>query len=113
MSEHKQAAIYVRTFPGQSADDPSCQFQDTAAKKYCERNGFQIVNTYTDVGKSAQDERPSFVQMLEDAKAGRFDTIVTFQEDRLYRGVCPAMDEMTELERSGKIKVELVVDGHE
>ena len=109
----KRAVIYVRTYPGQSPDDPTFTHQRTVADAYCVRNGYEIVSTYEDIGKSAYDERPRFAQMLEDARAGKFDTIVVFQEDRLYRGEDQAMQTIDELVKGGVVTIEEVVEGHE
>jgi DNA invertase Pin-like site-specific DNA recombinase len=51
--------------------------------------------------------------MLNDADAGRFDVIIAWREDRLYRGVNRAMLEISERVKAGIISVELVKEHYD
>ncbi len=81
-----RAALYAR-LAATPQDLRSLSDQITLAKSYAERNGFTIVDTYEDLGKSGAStlNRAEFQRMVLDAKAKRFDVIVTESLDRLSR----------------------------
>ncbi len=80
----EKAAIYKRV----STKDQDEENQDPAIKEYIKAQGYEIVKTYQDHGKSAfkaDVKRPEFDQMIEDAKDGLFNVIVVFNRDRFSR----------------------------
>lgn len=78
-------------------------------KQFCEQKGHTVIDTYTDAGKSASisdtddlnqavknglfvnnfniNKRPGFKRLLEEAPSKKFDAIVFFKWDRLFRDV--------------------------
>ena len=51
-------------------------------KHSADNYGVQLIEVYVDHAYSAETERPAFEQMLEDAKNGRFDCIITKSIER-------------------------------
>lgn len=101
----KRAVIYVRVSSERQADDdktsPITQEQD--CRDLCERQGYEVLKIYRDIEKyrvrgrltepsGSRADRPGYKQMLEDARAGHFDIIIGWREDRLYRGFRPMID---------------------
>jgi DNA invertase Pin-like site-specific DNA recombinase len=67
---------------GYSLDD-----QDRSTRELAERDGYEIVATYTDVLSGADPDRDGFNRMLDDAIAGRFERIYIAALDRFGRDV--------------------------
>lgn len=109
----KRAARYIRTAPNQVYYERILSYQDAQTTAYCRAHEYEVVDTYIDIDKFAHENRPDFQRMLDDARQGKFDVIVAIHEDRLYRGICPAMIAVADLVRDGKVLVELVVEGYE
>lgn len=51
-------------------------------KHSADKYGVQLIEVYVDHAYSAETERPAFGQMLEDARNGRFDCIITKSIER-------------------------------
>ena len=77
-----RVAVYAR-FSCDKQRDESIEDQVNEAQKYCIEHGYVIVNVYPDYAISGRsDERPQFLQMIEDAKKGMFDTVLVWKMDR-------------------------------
>jgi site-specific DNA recombinase len=80
----KRAATYIRMSTDDQEGSPERQRQQVLP--YCQRNGYAVVREYVDEGlRGWDDTRPSFVQMLNDARKGMFDVIVIDERSRLMR----------------------------
>ncbi len=118
----KRAAIYARVSSERQAaeDRVSIESQLGDCERHCQQRGYQIEARYVDKEKyrvrgklvqpSAQrKDRPQYVAMLTAARAGEFEVIVAWKEDRLYRGMFAAMPFAEMLDEMGKrLDVELV-----
>lgn len=113
-----RAVIYRRTSTERQGERVSPVVQLSDCETYAKEHGYTVVAVYSDVerykvrGKPVEPsgtrtDRPGFAQMLADGEAGGYDVLIAWKEDRLYRGVKPAVlvDEMIE---SAGIRVELV-----
>lgn len=118
MNGHKRAAIYVRVSREIQAEKVSPEVQETDCRAYCEQRGYEVVAVYRDtekyrVGKrmiepsGTRADRPALKQMLSDARACKFEVIVGWREDRIYRGSRPMLDVLDCIEEA-KIDIELV-----
>jgi DNA invertase Pin-like site-specific DNA recombinase len=114
----KRAAIYIRVSSEGQADKVSPIAQTADCRELCEHKGYQVVEVYEDtekyrVGKrlvepsGTRADRPQLKRMLADARAGRFDVIVAWREDRLYRSSRPMVDVIDMLDET-KVDIELV-----
>ena len=105
----KRAAVYLRVSTGRQAEnDVSLPSQRELTTKFCEGQGWSVVEEYVEPGASATDDRrPVFQRMLEDARSPdrRFDVICVYAFSRFYRN--GAEMEMT-IRRLRKCGVEVV-----
>lgn len=94
----KLAAIYVRTSSEHQGEGASPEEQERDCRRLAEERGLEVVAVYRDVTRyrvkkrmvdpsGTRADRPGLVAMLNDARAGKFDTILAWREDRLYRGM--------------------------
>jgi len=118
----KRAAIYARvSSERQAADDRvSIEVQLADCEASCKEKGFIVVDRYVDREKyrvrgrlvqpsGQRKDRPQYRKMLKDALKGKFDVIVAWKEDRLYRGMYAAMPFSEILDELGrKLHIELV-----
>lgn len=113
----KRAAIYVRTSTERQGQKISPKTQEDDCKELCERKGYRVAGIYADsekyrVGRKLMEpsgtraDRPALKRLLADARAGRFDVIVAWREDRLYRSYRPMLDVLDCLDETG-IDIEL------
>ena len=62
------------------------EFQEQDIKTFCLRNGFDLVKIFLDDGYSgASTNRPGFQEMMGWAREKRFDVLVVWKLDRLFR----------------------------
>lgn len=88
MTPRKQTNVRVGRYLRVSTDAQQVALQDDETLKVIETRGWQLVETYTDHGVSgARTSRPGLDKMLEDARRGRFDLIVCWKADRMYRSL--------------------------
>jgi site-specific DNA recombinase len=115
---NKLAAIYVRTSSEHQAEKASPDEQERDCRALAEQQGLIVAAVYRDieryrVGRRLVDpsgtraDRPGLVAMLNDATAGKFDVILAWKEDRLYRGL-RAMLAVLEVIQEKKLNVLLV-----
>lgn len=82
----KRAAIYARYSAGPNQTDVSIEGQEKACSAYIDRQGYVFTGMYADRHISGRtDRRPRFQEMVDDARAGRFDVVVVYSLDRFSR----------------------------
>ena len=85
----KRAALYLRVSTGrQAAGDISIPSQRDLTTRYCESQGWTVVDEFTEPGASATDDkRPVFQRLMEATKSPdrRFDVICVHSFSRFYR----------------------------
>ena len=80
-----KAAAYAR-YSSDNQRDESIDAQLRAIREYCEKNNIQLVKIYTDEARSATtDDRPGFLQMIQDSALGLFDVVIVHKLDRFSR----------------------------
>ena len=78
----KRAAVYLRV----STAEQSVSTQEHAVKRYCELQGWAIVEVFRDEGVSGSaDHRPALDRLKEEIACDRFDVVVVWKFDRLAR----------------------------
>ena len=81
----KKAVAYAR-YSSDNQRDESIEGQIRAIREYCQNNNMQLVKIYTDEARSATtDDRPGFLQMIQDSSLGLFDVVVVHKLDRFSR----------------------------
>lgn len=81
----QKAAAYAR-YSSDNQREESIEAQLRAIREYCERNRIQLVKIYTDEARSATtDDRPGFLQMIQDSSKGLFSAVIVHKLDRFSR----------------------------
>ena len=126
---NEQRGIYIRvSSERQAADDKeSIPSQIKGCKELCERRGYPIYDIYRDdqdyvathgrsngkmvAPSSKRRDRPEYLRMIADLKAGKIKGVVAWKWDRLGAGpgIYPLMDAIEEV--SHPITIETVTEG--
>ena len=100
-----RVALYIRvTSEEQARHGLSLQEQRDALIRYAKANKMTVVGIYEDAGISARKpykKRPALLQLLDDCKAGKVDTILFIKLDRWFRNVAGYYDVQTQLDKYG------------
>lgn len=92
-----RAVLYARV----STHDQNLDLQRDEGRALVARRGWTLVEVYEDHGISGtRASRPSLDRMLGDARRRRFDTLVVWRADRLFRSLphmIAALEELREL----------------
>jgi DNA invertase Pin-like site-specific DNA recombinase len=84
-NKQRRCAVYDRYSTDRQTENSS-DGQVRVCKMFAERMGFKIVGYYSDPARSGGTaQRPQYQRMLEDARAGKFDTIIAEDMKRLWR----------------------------
>lgn len=86
----KKVALLLRVSTQQQVVGNSLDTQEKVLREWAAREGWEVGATYEDAGKSAYRKvagRDAFLQMIEDAEAGKFDAVLVLKGDRWMRGV--------------------------
>ncbi len=95
----KKAVLYLRVSKNDESQDP--QNQKAPLLKLAETLDLEVVGEYIDYASGGNSNRPQFQQMLEDAKKGGFDMILTWSLDRFSReGISNTLHYLEKLKRS-------------
>jgi DNA invertase Pin-like site-specific DNA recombinase len=93
-----KAACYVRV----SRSDQNSQMQTDETAELIERRGWVLHERYADEGISgSHDRRPGFRAMMEAARKRKFDVLVVFRADRLFRSLRDLLMTLDELASLG------------
>lgn len=77
--------IYAR-YSSDNQREESIEGQLRECRQYADRNGITLLEPYIDRAYSAKtDNRPSFLKMVKDSAAKKFDTIIVWKLDRFAR----------------------------
>src|SRR6185503_20478826 len=82
----RRAAIYSRV----STDKQTTENQERELREIAQRSGWEVVETYRDVGISGAKgggQRPAFDALCKDAMRRRFDVVMVWSVDRLGRSL--------------------------
>ena len=106
-----RAALYARVSSRAQAEEDKVSIGEQFAEMeaYCERQGYETVGRYQDVGSGSTKRRPDFQRMLDDARGGLFEVILCWKSDRLSRGIYPAAALM-EVVEAYQLHLESVTD---
>lgn len=102
--EAERIALCLRVSSEEQRDRETIEIQDGFLKEYCRLYGLDIVDIYKDDGVSGTiplHERPEGRRLLEDARAGKFGTLLVYRLDRLGRSLLVIVDAHDRLQRVG------------
>ena len=101
----KRAALYLRVSTGRQAEgEVSLPSQRGLTQRYCEAQGWTVVEEFVEPGASATDDRrPVFQRMLEQATSSvrTFDVICVHAFSRFYRNGAEMEMTIRRLKRAG------------
>ena len=101
----KRAALYLRVSTGRQAEgEVSLPSQRDLTRRYCEAQGWAVVEEFVEPGASATDDRrPVFQRMLEQATSAEstFDLICVHAFSRFYRNGAEMEMTIRRLKKSG------------
>lgn len=85
------AVIYAR-YSDSKQTEQSIEGQLKVCYKYCEANGYTVLQEYIDRAQSGKtDNRTQFRKMLTDSKKKQFETVVVYAIDRFGRNVLQSL----------------------
>lgn len=97
-----RVALYFRV----STTDQDPETQGREVRQFVAAHGWELVETYQDVGISgARARRPALDQLLQDAWRGRFQAVVVWDLSRMARSTLNALQLLQEFEQ---MKVRLI-----
>ena len=92
-----RTAIYTRVSKSDGSQDPENQLRKL--KAFCERQGWKIIEVYTDHAGGRRSDRASFKRMMLDASKRKFDHVTFWAMDRFSRdGIEATLKYLWELE---------------
>jgi site-specific DNA recombinase len=97
-------ALYTRVSSEDQAERQTIVAQQDFLRNFCALMQLEIVAEYADDGVSgtlALPDRPQSRRMLDDAEAGRFDTVLVYRVDRLGRSLKALLSAHDALDRAG------------
>ena len=104
-----RAALYARQSLDKSGDALAVSRQVAECRELADRNGWTIEEVYQDNDKSATSgkPRPEWTRLLADLKAGRYDVLLCWHTDRLYRRLRDLVD-LVEVAEKRSLKIATV-----
>ena len=93
----KSVAIYCRV----STNQQSVENQLLGLQNVAERNNWEVVGIYTDLGisgKHGRDKRPQFDELMKDAVRRKFDLIMSWDVSRLGRATKHLVEFMEDIQ---------------
>jgi len=95
------AVIYAR-FSSSAQREASIEQQINVCMAFAEREGYNVLQTYADRALTGRtDRRPQFLQMIKDARKGRFCAIIVYALDRFSRDKYDSARYKHELRQNG------------
>lgn len=85
-----KVAIYCRVdTPKSEVSNEMLVAQHERLERYAKAKGFEIVDSYLEIGTGTDQNRPQLRQLILDYEAGKFDCVLTANDSRLFRGRIP------------------------
>ena len=82
----RKAVIYTRQSRDRNAVFSSCDMQRSICKDFADGFGWEVCETFEDVGGSSESlDRPSLRRLLQSVEAGGVNRIIVYSVDRLTR----------------------------
>jgi site-specific DNA recombinase len=103
-SRPEPVALYLRVSSEEQRDRETIEIQDEFLEQYRSLYELEVAEIYKDDGISGTiplHERPEGKRLLEDAKAGKFNTVLVYKLDRLGRSLLVIVDAHDRLQAAG------------
>ena len=82
-----KVTIYIRVSTKHIEQEFSLQNQKDMFIKHIATKGWTLYKIYKDIDSGTHAKRPGFIEMVEDAKAGKFDVVLAKELSRLARNI--------------------------
>lgn len=102
----QEAVVYCRVSSQVQQERETIESQVEFAKKFCDLHKIEIKKIYKDDGITGTmkfSERPSGKELMQDAAAGCFKTVLVFKLDRLGRSASVILSVVSELDDIGVV----------
>ena len=102
----KKGAIYAR-YSSDKQNDDTIHVQVDKCKAFCEQESILVCEEFVDKGRSGTTEggREAYQEMLEKARQGLFDVIITYKFDRIGRSFVETVRSIHELETYYSVEI--------
>jgi site-specific DNA recombinase len=100
----ERVALYLRVSSEEQRERETIEIQDKFLDEYCRLYGLEVTGVYADDGVSGTiplHERPEGRRLLEDAREGKFATLLVYRLDRLGRSLLVTVDAHDRLQGPG------------
>src|SRR5918999_3184794 len=100
----ERVALCLRVSSEEQRERETIEIQREFLQEYCRLYGLEVVQIYADDGVSGTiplHERPEGRRLLEDAKEGKFSTLLVYRLDRLGRSLLVTVDAHDRLQAFG------------
>jgi site-specific DNA recombinase len=100
----ERVALLMRVSSEEQRDRETIEIQREFLREYCRLYGLEVAQVYADDGVSGTiplHERPEGRRLLEDAKEGKFSTLLVYRLDRLGRSLLVIVDAHDRLQAYG------------
>jgi site-specific DNA recombinase len=100
----ERVALLLRVSSEEQRDRETIEIQREFLQEYCRLYGLEVAQIYADDGLSGTiplHERPEGRRLLEDAKEGKFFTLLVYRLDRLGRSLLVTVDAHDRLQACG------------
>lgn len=100
----ERVGLLLRVSSEEQRERETIEIQDGFLKEYCRLYGLEVADAYKDDGVSGTiplHERPEGRRLLEDAQAGKFETLLVYRLDRLGRSLLVIVDAHDRLQAAG------------
>src|SRR5919112_5683548 len=104
LGSSEQVALCLRVSSEEQRERETIEIQREFLQEYCRLYSLEVVQIYADDGVSGTvplQERPEGRRLLEDAKEGKFSTLLVYRLDRLGRSLLVIVDAHDRLQASG------------
>jgi putative DNA-invertase from lambdoid prophage Rac len=93
----KRAVVYLRV----STLEQSCDLQQRELLQFLNARDWQLQHTYEDTATGTNGNRPQLQQLLKDARERKFDVLICWKLDRLFRSLKGLVTTLAELNELG------------
>ncbi len=103
-SKPERVALYLRVSSEEQRDRETIELQRDFLEQYRSLMELEVADVYKDDGISGTipvHERPEGRQLLEDAREGKFGTVLVYKLDRLGRSLLVIVDAHDRLQEAG------------
>jgi site-specific DNA recombinase len=100
----ERVALYLRVSSLEQREEGTIETQRQYLERHAAKRGFEVVGTYADDGISGTvpfHERTEGRRLLEDAKAGKLDSVLCYKLDRVGRSLLNVVDAHDRLQALG------------